>query len=257
MSHRPITAVTFDLWDTVFIDDSDEPKRAARGLPPKPVARRQAVHAALQRQAPTSREQVDLAFDVCDRAFRKVWYEQSITWTVADRLQVLLEGLGRSLPAEDFNELVRFHEEMELEIQPDPVPGALEALRALHGRYRLGVISDAIFSPGRVLRGILSDMGVEDVFDAFIFSDEAGFSKPAPIVFEEAAHGLGVDVSGVVHVGDREAKDVMGPRALGARSILITAAVDRGSDATRADAICTSYDQLDGILASLERGGLP
>ncbi|GIT27925.1 MAG: hypothetical protein CM1200mP41_39690 [Gammaproteobacteria bacterium] len=27
-----IKAVTFDLWDTVIHDDSDEPKRAAQGL---------------------------------------------------------------------------------------------------------------------------------------------------------------------------------------------------------------------------------
>jgi len=30
MSAFPIRAVTFDLWDAVILDDSDEPKRAAR-----------------------------------------------------------------------------------------------------------------------------------------------------------------------------------------------------------------------------------
>ena len=34
-----IRAITFDLWDTIVIDDSDEPKRAAQGLSSKPVAR--------------------------------------------------------------------------------------------------------------------------------------------------------------------------------------------------------------------------
>ena len=29
-----IEAITFDFWDTIAIDDSDEPKRAALGLDP-------------------------------------------------------------------------------------------------------------------------------------------------------------------------------------------------------------------------------
>ncbi len=36
-----ITGITFDFWDTIAVDDSDEPKRAARGLPTKSEARAQ------------------------------------------------------------------------------------------------------------------------------------------------------------------------------------------------------------------------
>ena len=82
-------AITFDLWDTVFHDDSDEPKRAAAGLPNKKVSRRDLVHC----------------------------------------------------------------------------------------------------------------------FDCLVFSDEAGWSKPAPALFARAAEGLGVPVTRLVHIGDRESKD--------------------------------------------------
>ena len=37
-----IKGITFDLWDTVFIDDSDEPKRKKAGRPTKSVERRAA-----------------------------------------------------------------------------------------------------------------------------------------------------------------------------------------------------------------------
>jgi len=69
MSKRRIGAVTFDLWNCLFVDDSDEPKRAAAGLPPKPVTRRALVHEALNRHAPIARETVDLAYNVTDAAF--------------------------------------------------------------------------------------------------------------------------------------------------------------------------------------------
>ena len=35
-----IRGITFDFWDTIVDDDTDEPKRAERGLPSKAVARR-------------------------------------------------------------------------------------------------------------------------------------------------------------------------------------------------------------------------
>ena len=41
-----VKGITFDLWDTVLIDDSDEPKRAKAGCPTKLFERRELVHAA-------------------------------------------------------------------------------------------------------------------------------------------------------------------------------------------------------------------
>jgi len=45
-----VKALTFDLWDTIFIDDSDEPKRAAQGLRPKSEQRPYAIFEALKDQ---------------------------------------------------------------------------------------------------------------------------------------------------------------------------------------------------------------
>ena len=47
-----IKGITFDLWDTVFIDDSDEPKRKADGRPTKAVERRQLVHQFVAKPIP-------------------------------------------------------------------------------------------------------------------------------------------------------------------------------------------------------------
>jgi FMN phosphatase YigB (HAD superfamily) len=252
MTKRSIGAVTFDLWDCLFKDDTDEPKRAAAGRPPKPVARRELVHAYLNRHEPIARERVDLAYDVTDAAFRKVWHDQFVTWSVAERLNVLLSGLGRSLPGGEFAELVRLHEEMELEFRPDPAPGALDALKAIHGKYPLVILSDAIFSPGRCLRELLAGEGMLEYFDHFVFSDEAGCSKPAPRVFDAAAKAAGCGVADLVHIGDRPHNDIGGPHAVGARGILLTVVKDRGSASSDADAICDDYSKLPAILTALD-----
>jgi putative hydrolase of the HAD superfamily len=253
MAKGPIRAVTFDLWDTVFIDDSDEPKRAAAGLPPKTIRRRELVTEYLSRHQPIRREQVDTAYDTVDAAFRQVWYEQNVTWTVPERLRVLLKGLDRELPAPEFAELVKCHEEMELEFKPDLAIGIDTALTALRGRYRLGVISDTIFSPGRVLKQLLAHYGLLDCFDGFIFSDEIGFAKPDLRVYTAAAQMLGVTPEEIVHIGDREEKDITGPQAVGAGGILTTVVVDRGAERSQADAICRDYAGLPALLADWNR----
>ena len=59
MTTNTIKAITFDLWDTVLIDDSDEPKRAAQGLKSKPIERWNLVRKFLERHESISAEQVD------------------------------------------------------------------------------------------------------------------------------------------------------------------------------------------------------
>lgn len=251
MGRAVIRAITFDLWDTVFVDDSDEPKRAAQGLPPKAVERRRLVHQFLRRHEPIPKELVEVAYNTVDAAFRQVWYGQNVTWTVRQRLSVLLKGLKRDLPTAELDELVRLHEEMELEVRPDLAPDVAEALGRLEGQYQMGVVSDAIFSPGRALRRLLADYGILKFFRAFVFSDEIGCAKPNPAAFEAAAKTLGVKTCEIAHVGDRESKDIAGPHAVGARAVLCTVVKDRGSDNTKADAICNDFADLPVILEKL------
>lgn len=253
MKKRRIGAITFDLWDCLFIDDSDEPQRLAAGVPTKPVARRERVHQFLNRHALVSREAVDLAYNVTDAAFRKVWHDEHATWTVAERLGVLLEGLGRALPQNEFDELIKHHEEMELEFRPDPAPGAREALAALAVDYPLVVVSDAIFSPGRVLRELLAGEDMLKYFSHFVFSDELGAAKPAPEVFYAAAQAIGCDVKDLVHVGDRPHNDIGGPQTVGARAILLTAVKDRPLGDYLPDAVCDNYAKLPRLVREMDR----
>jgi len=136
-----IRAITFDLWDTIVHDDSDEPKRKAQGLRSKKAERRHLLWEALNRQAPVSEVEVTLAYNVGDAAFNHVWHDQHVTWTIRERLQVILKGLGRALPEAEFTRVVTAHEEMETQIRPDLIPGIAEALAALHGRYKTCIVS--------------------------------------------------------------------------------------------------------------------
>lgn len=248
-----IQAITFDLWDTIVHDDSDEPKRASRGLPSKKAQRRKLVFDALNAIAPIEKATVDLAYDTADAAFNFVWHEQHVTWKIAERLQVILKGLGRSLPQEVFDRVVAEHQSMEVEIEPNLIEGCDAALAELSKRYPLAIVSDAIVTPGTRLRDLLEKHGVKKYFRGFAFSDEVGHSKPHRDMFASAAKQLGVEIEQLIHIGDREHNDVRGAHALGIKAVLFTATRSIDKENSRADAICERYADLPGIIDRLAK----
>ena len=247
-----VKGITFDLWDTVLIDDSDEPKRAKAGCQTKLVERRELVHAATSKLTDISFKSVSDIYDEVDSDFRNDWHNNNITRTVVHRLNQILDKLNVSLSEDEMIELVRLHEEMELVFRPDFVTGVHEAIARLSEHYQLGIISDAIFSPGRVLRTLLRDEGLLDYFDTFAFSDEVGHSKPHQSMFQHAWEGLHLFPSEVVHIGDRETNDIAGPHEFGMKAILCIAAVDRGSANTKADGIFNDYSDLSEALEKIK-----
>lgn len=247
-----IKAITFDLWDTIFVDDSDEPKRKAAGRLSKKDERRTLVYNYAGKHKDISRVLVESVYDTVDAAFSKVWHEQFVTWKVRERLELIFKGLGVSLPGEEMDEIVRLHEEMELEFRPDFIGGVGDALEELHKSFKLGVISDAIFSPGRVLRELLKGEGLLHYFDHFVFSDEIGHSKPQAFVFEAAYKKFGVKPHEMLHIGDREHNDILGPKKLGIHALLCIASVNRGSENTEADGIFHNYRDVPSIIKSLK-----
>ncbi len=246
----PLTAVTFDMWDVLVVDDSDEPERARRSLPPKSVARRQLFTQNVLAATSLSPAAVDEAWDLAQARFTHQWKVEHRTPGVADRLQVALDHLGIG-PPPGFDAMVAAMESMEVELPPRATPGMRDALDVLAGRYRLGIISDAIVTPGRGLRKILDQHGMLQFFSHIVYSDEAGASKPAARVFQLASAGLDAPFDQMAHIGDREHNDVDGPLAVGMKAVLFTAVVDRGSDRTRAHAVCSDPASLPDILAAL------
>lgn len=247
-----IKAITFDLWDTVFDDESDEPKRLSLGLENKAETRHCMLLEALQRHYQVSRAEVDLAYAVANAAFYKVWQEASITWTCRERLQVLLNGLGKPLADDALSELADDMGRLEVDVPPDILPGVKDAIHSLSERYKLCVISDTIVTPGSGLRDILAHHDLLKYFSGFAFSDEVGRSKPDAAMFASAREQMGVPFNQMVHIGDRDNKDIKGAQALGMKAILYTEKRDVDRLTTSADAICTTHRDLADIIGALD-----
>ncbi len=243
-----IRAISFDLWDTLVIDDSDEPKRAAAGLPPKSEARTQLFVDLVRQIAPDRGEAAArAAWDRSRADFRHAWKVEHHTPSVAWRIDRGLDALGLRCDPATAAATIAALGAMEVDLPPEPLPGAADTLRALSARFPLVIVSDAILTPGSRLRDLLEVHGLRRYFSAFVFSDEAGASKPDPRVFHQAAAAVGVEAHEILHVGDREETDVKGIHAVGGLAVFFTGAVDRGSPTSRADFIVPALSELVGI----------
>jgi HAD superfamily hydrolase (TIGR01509 family) len=101
------------------------------------------------------------------------------------------------------------------------LPGAVETVRALAGRWTLGVASS---SPARLITVVLTTAGIADLFRVALSSEEVPRGKPAPDVYLAAAARLGVDPTRCVAVED----STNGLRAAVAAGMVLVAAPNAG-----------------------------
>lgn len=255
-----IQALTFDFWDTIAADDSDEPKRAQMGLPSKVDERVVLFVDHITRHYPhIDPDEAAHAYRQANARFREEWNNHHQTPSVHRRLSYAYDCLGLTPPpgryaalVREVSELARAIETMEVRIAPDFAPHIHATLAELAQNYTLGIISDTIHTTGRGIRHLLYQQGLLQYFRIFLFSDEVGESKPSPRIFRRASLELGLPASMIAHIGDRESNDIAGPLAVGMRAILYTGIVDRGSNGTRATAVCRDLRQLPYIVQRMQ-----
>jgi HAD superfamily hydrolase (TIGR01509 family) len=149
------------------------------------------------------------------------------------------DELGVDLPAEDIDaDVVRrlldgYREELPL------LPGAVEAVRALAGRWTLGLASS---SNAPVIATVLERAGLDDAIAAWVSSEQVARGKPAPDVYLEAARRLGVDPERCVAVEDSS----NGLRAAAAAGMAVVAVPMRAFPPAP-DALALAAVTVDGI----------
>lgn len=246
-----ITAVTFDLWQTLILDNRE------LGLKRAEVRRDGARDLLLAQGVAHDADHIREAYRGCYRACRAV---RETNRDVSFRRQVEIfidlidEGLTGRLPEPTIAEIERVYAESFFVYPPRFHEATRQTLEAMRGMgLRIGLISNTGMTPGYTFREFLRRHELLGYFDVLTFSDEVLLAKPAAEIFLMTVTALDAQPATTIHIGDHVANDVVGANRVGMRSVWIRGFYepdDPNDPDTQADA---AVDDLAGVADAVRR----
>ena len=215
-------AVLFDLFDTLVLFHRERlPEIQVNGRRIHSTAG--LLHAAFQPFAPRLELPafVDALFWSWQEAER-IRSEAHREVSAPERFGMLFGRLGLAPPAEARDLLLATHMRELARVVECPGHHA-RLLESLRPRYRLAVVSNFDYSP--TCLAILAREGIAHLFETIVISDEIGWRKPKPIIFQTALARMKLRPAEALFVGDRADIDVLGARGVG----MPTAWINRGA----------------------------
>lgn len=241
-----IRLITFDFWNTLFVDRDEEIRNEMR---------KEFAFSRLQRYKPDlTKDELHGAFEVARIDFELQW-QRFTSSNMKDYVQVVCNELGIQINLTDEKEIVEFFETVLLQHQPLLIPNAGDAVRSAKARLKVGLISDTGYSPGTTLRRILGSHGIESYFDSFSFSNETGYLKPRLETFLRILHDLRIRPEEAVHIGDLEHTDIAGAKRIGMKAIKFIGVNKLAKPESNADAVINDMADLPSVLERLGYNG--
>jgi len=220
-----ITAVTFDLWQTLLLDNRDLGQARA-------LVRLEGAQSALAKVgADYDLEHIREAYRSCYRQLSgiregglDVGFQEQVTIFVNNINPGLADHLDRGV----MDEIARFYADSFL---VHPPPAHAEAVDVLQGvqdmGLRIGLISNTGMTPGFTFRSYLEERGLLSYFHTLTFSDEVKLAKPSGEIFLMTLRSLGATAEQTIHVGDHVINDVVGAKRCGLKTVWITGFYER------------------------------
>jgi putative hydrolase of the HAD superfamily len=121
-----------------------------------------------------------------------------------------------------------------------------KTVEILRSAYRFGLISNFTDTP--FVHNSLQILGLENYFEFVLVSEEVGWRKPHPLIFNRFLHLMDVEAGEVLFVGDDLRCDIFGAKNVGMKTAWIVRGSDREADeevnAIRPDFIIHSLEEL-------------
>lgn len=233
-----IKAVTVDFWDTIV------PYPFTEEIFQERVEHSSRIFGKYDLTLDTSEKLMRSIYD----HFEDIWHNQRRTPTTPDMFRHIEKLTGIAFDERDFSELVSFNESLITEKYFDLSADIADSIRKLSEKYKIIIISDTGFEPGRELRKALDKNDLLDRFHYGVFSDETGYSKPDERAFRLASEKAGRRTDEMVHIGDREDKDILGARSSGMHSILFTGFRNDDRELTTADFTANNWQEVTELI---------
>ncbi|MCW4052696.1 MAG: HAD family hydrolase [Candidatus Bathyarchaeota archaeon] len=242
---RSIKAVTFDLWETLLLEEDgfNARRTSARCRNLSRVLDNFGVKISVKQLALAIKELASWLAGVW-RSNREVSHLNQIQFII----QTASHG-ETTLKSEWIEDLSSAYASALFEVQPYLNPEALGVVKWLQDQNkRMGLISNTGLTPGFGLRRFLEDKSIAKYFEFMIFSDEIGIRKPDPRIFQTAARRFQLSPRQIVHIGDNLKSDMWGAKNVKFKTIHFSCEVGRDRTAESDPASLASISrELNGL----------
>lgn len=203
-STRP-TAVLFDLDDTLFDHTATARAALAASMAQLPLQQSVAFEELYQRYS-------ELLEEMHPQVLAGYYTYQEARRLRFQRLLAPYGALATEVEADQFAQVHYAHYQRLRQ----PVPGSLALLEALKLHHRIGIITN---NRTAEQEDKLRFLGLDQLVDVLITSEEVGVTKPDPRIFLVALQRLGAQPAETVLVGDNWQADVVGALQVGIRPL--------------------------------------
>lgn len=197
-----IQLVTFDLWNTIFSNKHYSDVRFDYFIN---FLKKNQITFSLKEV----KNSFNSEFQLLDVNLEEIDYHHIYTH---DRISRLLSALNLKLSKFDHKKILEKFERMMLNNPPPLKKGVKETLQELSENYKIGLISNIGITPGSIVKKVFNMYDIGKYFKLTLFSDETGFYKPSPIMFETALKKFNCKPQNAIHIGDRLETDVEGAK---------------------------------------------
>ncbi len=185
--------------------------------------------------------------------YNNIWQNMQRTPDAREILSHIWEKMHFSNNPAALDYIVDFFEKSILYFPPDLQPFVENILPELSQKYQLAIISDSGFSPGKIMRKLMQNKGIDKYFSTYSFSDETGFAKPHKIAFMAALDALNCTPDNALHIGDIERTDILGAKSIGMKAIRYDGDPDSELAAQKpltsvADYIAKDWNEIERII---------
>ena len=142
----------------------------------------------------------------------------------------ILNALNVNIDQIGTEKLTQFYNETELlfmKFRPDLIDSKIQIVfkQIVEQAKTINILSNTAFIKGITLRKVLDHYELSPYFSFQIFSDEVGFSKPNPAIFQmvydEILKNKSIDKKDVLHIGDNKIADYNGALNYGFDALLL------------------------------------
>jgi putative hydrolase of the HAD superfamily len=160
------------------------------------------------------------AYGQAHEKYRVMRYRELVEVTNAVWISEALNNLGFKTKPEDARVeaavnvfFERYVDSLELR------PCARNMLGRASVDYRLGLVSNFTYAP--VIHEGLRKLRINQFFKAILISEEIGWRKPSPRIFDEALKRLRTTAKETIYVGDSPLEDIKGAKAVGMETVFV------------------------------------